>query len=150
MFFLKIFGVVLIVASSAYAGILKSGRLVKRYEKLSLVSDGVDELYNYIGQGEFELERAIKNAFCKCDFLRFQSGDILCDDDTLKNDKKMIEEFFKQLGHSSKKIECDRIDLFKFKLKSQLNEAQNDIAQKGRIYKTLGVCFGLIIGILLI
>ncbi len=150
MFIIKVFGIVLIIASCAFAGILKSIGLAKRQEKLSLISDGVDELYNYIGQGEFELERAMKNAFCKCDFLMFKDGDVLCDDDNLKNDKKMIEEFFKQLGRSSKKIECDRIDLFKLKLRSKLNEAHNDVAQKSKIYITLGVCFGLIIGILLV
>ncbi len=150
MFIVKVFGVVLIVASSTSIGILKSTSLFKRREKLSLLLDGVNTLYNYIQQSEFELKSAIKNAFLKCDFLKFSGDVILCDSFDLKNDKAIIEEFFMCLGNSTKKVECDNINHFKLKLNASLKEAENDITQKSKIYQTLGVCIGLTIGILLI
>ncbi len=150
MFVIKFVGVVLIVISGAFIGFFKSNKLVRRQEKLLLFSDGVNELHNYIDQGELELRSALDKAFSKCNFLKFKDCNILCDDNDLKNDKRLIEDFFAQLGYSSKKLECDRIDLFKLKLKSKLNEAHNDVVQKCRIYITLGICFGLIVGILLV
>lgn len=150
MLVIKFLGVVLVVCSGSFIGFLKSGKLIQRYKKLSLLIEGTNLLYEYINQENFELEIAIKNAFYKCCFLKFKGGKCFCDDNDLKNDKSLIEEFFNTLGHSSKKIECDRINCFKLKLIKELNYAKNDVDQKSKTYKTLGVCFGLILGILLI
>ncbi len=150
MFIIKAIGVFLIVVSSALIGLLKSRSLQERRKKLGLLLDGTNIFLNYIQQGECELEIAIKNAFLKCNFLNLNGKKILCCDNDLKNDKALIEDFFRVLGNSTKMIECNRINQFKIKLKSRLNEAENDVAQKVKIYQILGICIGLTIGILLI
>ena len=150
MLVIKFLGVALVVCSGSFIGFFKSSKLVERYKKLSFLIEGVTLLYEYINQENFELEPAIKNAFYKCSFLKFKCGEIFCDDNDLKNNKSLIEEFFNHLGRSSKKIECDRINCFRLKLIEELNSAKNDVEQKSKTYKTLGVCFGLILGILLI
>lgn len=150
MFIIKIFGVVLVVASSSIIGFLKSRSLVERNKKLLLLSDAVNTFYNYIEQGGFELDFSIKNAFSKCNFLTFGHNEILCNDSDLKKDKSLIEEFFVRLGNSTKKVECDHINHFILKLKTVLVDAQNDVTQKSKVYQTLGVCVGLTIGILFI
>lgn len=150
MFIFKLFGVTLIVTTSTLIGFLKSRSLIERRKKLSLLLDGTNALYNYIDQGEFELEIAVNQAFGKCGFLSAYNGQIVCDDIDLKKDKLLIDEFFMRLGYSTKKIECDSINHFTLKLNSRLKEASNDATQKCRVYQTLGVCAGLTIGILLI
>lgn len=138
------------VTSSSVIGFLKSRSLVERHKKLLLLSDAVNTFYNYIEQGGFELDFLIKNAFSKCNFLTFGRNEILCNDSDLKKDKSLIEEFFVRLGNSTKKVECDHINYFILKLKTVLVDAQNDVAQKSKVYQTLGVCVGLTIGILFI
>ena len=150
MYLIKIFGVLLIVICSTLIGTIKSKSLHKRHKKLSLLLDGVNTLYNHIEQGEFELKTAIKNAFCKCRFLNFSGLKVLCEDSDLKKDKTLIEDFFASLGRATKKIECEHINHFAIKLKSGLKDAENDVINKCKIYQILGICSGLVLGILFI
>ena len=151
MFAIKMLGISLIVTASAVTGFLKSSSLTARCKKLSVVCEGADALYEYIDQGGCELDTAIKNAFSKCDFLNFKNGKIFCCDGDLKSeDKSVISDFFSSLGASAKKAECDRIINFKLKMKTHLKQAQNDEIQKSKIYRVLGICTGLTVGILLI
>ncbi len=150
MFVIKIIGILLVVATCAFIGTLKSRALFERRKKLMLVLDGVNMLYTYIDQGEFELHIAINNAFSKCTFLQFCKDEILCDDEDLKKDKLLIEDFFSRLGNATKKIECDHINYFILKLKVHLKQSEEDIEQKSKIYQIMGICGGLTAGILLI
>lgn len=150
MLIFKISGAVLVVISSAYIGFLKCNSMCLRHRKLLLFMDGVNTLYNCIKQGEFDLKTAIKNSFSGCEFLLLNNPKIQCNDVDLKKDKALIEDFFITLGHSTKMVECERISIFKLKLKSNINEALNEIEQKGRLYKILGVCVGIVIAIFLI
>lgn len=150
MFVVKLVGIVLTVISCALIGFFKSYILSSRIKKLSLFLDGVNMLYENIEQEGESLNEAIKNSFFKCEFLRLEHGSYLCYDDALKQDKTIIDDFFKDLGHATKKIECDRINNFKLKLKSHITDAERENSQKGKIYKVLGICLGLSVAILLI
>ncbi len=146
----KLFGIILIVAACITAGFLKSFSLKTRCKKLSLFCEGIDMLYQYIEQSGCEIERAVKNSFDKCDFLIFECGKPFCDDIDLKNERSEINDFFKRLGTSAKKTECDRISQFNLKFKKYYCEAEKEMVQKCKIYQTFGICIGLAIGILLI
>lgn len=150
MFTVKLLGIILIVISSSFIGFSKSYALSARYKKLSLFYDGINTLYEYIEQGGCELNIVIKNSFSKCAFLSRESDKLLCFDADLKKDKALIEEFFVCLGTCTKRVECDRINAFRQKIKTHLKEAQNDILQKSKIYQTFGICIGLTVAILLI
>ena len=151
MLFVRLLGVVIIVLSSSLIGFLKSNSLVLKSKKLSLLLDGVNTLYEYVEQEGCELFKAIEISFSKCNFLLLENNEILFCDSDLKNDEKQeIIEFFNNLGSSTKKIECDRINAFGLKLKKMCDSAQNQVSQRCKIYQTSGVCIGLVIGILLI
>ena len=150
MYPIKFLGVILIVICSSLIGVFKSRALHQRRKKLSMLLDGVNALYNHIEQGDFELKAAIKNAFCKCLFLNFSGCYVLCEDTDLKRDKALIEEFFASLGRATKKVECDHVNRFIIKLKSCLKDAENDVINKSKIYQILGVCVGLVLGILFV
>lgn len=150
MLIFKILGLLLVVASSAYIGLLKEHSLCLRHRKLLVLADAVNALYNCIDQGEFELKTAIKNSCLMCDFLLLKDSIIQCNDKDLNKDKALIEDFFASLGRSTKKVECERINTFKIKLNANINDAKNEIEQKGRLYKILGVCIGLVIAIFLV
>ena len=151
MIVFKILGLGMIVLSSAAIGFLKSKSLLSRCKKLELIYDGAQLLYEHVNQGGAELQQAIENSFAKCDFLHINYETNYCDDlDFTKEDKTLINQFFNGLGDSVKSVECERINAFKLKIKTQLNDAKDNCAQKCKIYQTLGVCAGLVIGILLI
>ena len=151
MLTIKLIGIVLIVFASTLAGFLKSRSLLNRSKKLLLLLDGVNMLFEYVEQEGCELSEAVKNSFCKCDFLNLKENiDLSCESDLKKDDKLEIVSFFSLLGSGVKKLECDRIINFKAKVKSLHSAAEKDVLQKCRIYQTFGICIGLSIGILLI
>ena len=149
MFMVKILGVVLIVMSGTFTGFWKSKSFIDRARKITLLLEGTNMLLNYVEQ-EYDLEFAIKSSFKKCSFLKKINDKLFCCDSDLKNDNALINEFFSCLGNSIKKIERDRINCFLISLKARLKEAENDAAQKGKIYQMLGICAGLTLGILLV
>ncbi len=151
MLTVKILGVLMIITSCSMAGFLKSRCVYNRVKKLHQLCDGTELLFEYIEQGKYELEKAIKKAFFKCGFIKFQKQNAICIDKELTNeDSRVINEFLKSLGYSSKKAECNRIKAFGLLLEKRLNEAEAERVQKSKIYQTFGVCIGLAIGILLI
>ena len=108
-------------------------------------------LREYIEQEGCELSKAIQHSFVGCDFLSFEGeGVFVCDKDLKRSETDEIKDFFVALGSSSKKIECDRINNFKFKMERFYQEAERDVLQKCKIYQTFGVCIGLAAGILFI
>lgn len=147
----KLCGVLLVILSCSTAGFLKSRCVLLRVKKLSLFCDGLDQLFEYVQQGNCELKTALKTAFLKCEFLSFQNTNVLCcDNDLNSDDKALINDFFSLLGASPKKAECDRISNFKLKMRTHLKDAESDMSQKSKIYQTFGICIGLALGILLI
>ena len=151
MIMFKLMGIVMIVFSSSMIGFFKSKSLMTRHKKLQLIYDAADILYNHINQGDYELKKALENSFAKCGFLHVKNSEYICDDNDLtQDDKLIIKAFLSKIGSSVKSVECERINAFKLKIKSQLGFAQSDCHNKCKIYQTLGVCAGLVIGILLI
>ena len=151
MWTVKLLGILLIVASCSLAGFLKSRRVHNRAKKLRALCDGTALLFEYIEQGKYELERAVKKAFLKCEFINFEKQNSICADRELTDeDNRLITDFLKSLGFSSKKADCDRIKAFGLCLEKRLNEAYTEMTQKSKIYQAFGVCIGLAVGILLI
>lgn len=150
MFLFKLSGVFLIVSACGAAGFLKSLSIKTRCKKISEFCKGLDLLYEYIEVGEYELDRAVENAFIKCDFINSDKKMICKDADLNCEDIQIINSFFESLGFSPKKAECDRISLCRIGMKKRLQDAEHDVVQKCGLYRTFGVCIGLVIGILLI
>lgn len=151
MLVFRLMGTALIVFVCSAAGFFKGLSIKTRYKKLLLFCSGIEMLYEYIEQGGYELNKAIKNAFLKCSFICLKDGSFFCVDNDLNNeDKTLINDFLSSLGCSTKKTECDRIKTFAINIKKRLKEAENEAAQKSKIYQTFGVCIGLILGVLFV
>ncbi len=142
MLVLKFSGLILIITACSLMGFLKGQSIRQRCKKLSFFCDGLDTLYEHISNGGAELNVALKKSFDKCDFLN--------DADLNRQDKTIINELFTSLGHSAKNIECDRIRLCGITMQKRLKAAEQDMAQKCKIYSTFGVCIGLGLAVLLI
>lgn len=151
MFWIKFLGIILIVFSCSTVGFLKSASIKKRSQKLTCFCEGLDMLYEYVEQGGTELYYAIKKSFSRCEFLHSSGNRFFCEDiDLNREDKALIDNFFKSLGISVKKVECEHIHNCKSGMKIRANQAENDVNQKSKIYQMFGICIGIVIGILLI
>lgn len=151
MLLIKTIGIVLLVLFCVFAGFLKSFSVRSRGKKLSVFCDGLDLLYEHIEQGNCELDKALKSAFSKCDFLNFKATASACkDQDLTAEDRETINSFFLSLGASPKKAECDRIKHCRIVMKQRRDTALADAQRSCKLWQTFGICIGLTLGILLI
>ncbi len=150
MQFIKIMGIFCFVSSSSLIGFFKSRSLKLREQKLLAFCSGLDMLYEYISFGELQLGTAVKMAFSKCDFLKYDSVISTVDSDLDCEDKRIINELFMHLGRSVKKTECERIISCRNILLKRAEMAYKTAQERCKLWQIGGVCVGLAIGILVI
>lgn len=151
MLVIKVIGISLAVLSCICFGFFKSFSIKSRAKKLSLISNGMIMLNEYIEQSNLELDIALKKAFSKCNFLDFSNDEIIISDKDLTfEDKKFLKDFFADLGKYTKKSECDRIKLYYTDIQKIADIAFSESFQKCKLWQTFGICIGLTLGVLLI
>lgn len=62
----------------------------------------------------------------------------------------IINRFLSEFGNGDLSLEQTRIDRVKNELKTRLLEQEREYTQFGKIWRTAGVCAGLVVGIMLI
>ena len=151
MLLLKISGTVIILAVSYIFGQLKVSSLKNRKENLHRICIGLEGLKKSVGFGGWELAVLYKKHFGDCGFLEFKdSTHLLLEKDFTAEDIALINEFFKGAGALDLMRECERIGLYTDLIKKQLNEAEEKLLSDGKLWKTISLCTGLGIGILLL
>lgn len=147
----KVSGVILCSLSVMLIGFLKSISLKNRVNKLGSICHALDILYEHINYGEIPLEEALQKSFKDCNFIKVCGNEISLDDGDFElQDIQIIDSFFKDLGKSGKKAECERICAIAAILRKEEVIAQKSALEKAKLWQTGGVCLGLIIAILLI
>ena len=148
---LKISGIIGIVLSLSGLGFLKANALSHRVTKLKLIFGGLGVRSEHISYGGEEIEKALLKSFCSCDFIAVKNRRAVCCDSELSGeDKRILNEMFSRLGNGDVEAELNRIGLCKRLIEHQLKSAQEECHQKGKVYKALGVCAGLAIGIFIV
>lgn len=148
---LKILGLAVIMTASYIFGQLKVSSLKNRKEKLHLFCIGLEGLKESVGFAQWELPFLYKKHFNPCSFLTFEGGNItLAEKDFSAEDIALINEFFEGAGALDCVRECERIELYISLLKKQLECAEEKLLNEGKLWKTLSLCMGIGIGILLL
>lgn len=148
---------VIIIISSASIGFYYSDSLIKR--KIILESFVV-ELKNcstIIRYNSSSLSKVFENNFMNYVFNEHRSfSDQWCEmlklyKNVLKSeDIRILTDFSKNLGTLDLCGEVTNIELYIEMLKSQIKDAESEINVKSKLYKTLGMSFGLAFVILII
>ncbi len=149
MFILKIIGFMLTVISSLLFGFYKVCGLKARRDALAEFCRAMEVLKDNLGFGLKELPRLFSECFHSCGFLEI-AGDYvnLTDDSLSKEDKKIINEFFLEAGRLDGERECERTQLYIGLVEKQLRDAEDNLLNEGKLWKTLSLCIGIGGGIL--
>lgn len=150
-FNLKILGIVGVILSLSGFGFFKASLLSRRVNKLRLISEGLQILTELISYSGEEIEHALNKSFSSCAFVTIKNRRAVCEDMELNvEDKRILNDMFCRLGSGDRDAELNRIDLCKGLIELQIKSAEDEYHQKSKIYKALGVCAGLAVGIFIL
>ncbi len=154
---LKILLCLVVVLSSTVLGFYYSNRLFRRKEILQLFINNLKDAQTRIRYESSNLCEIFSDKFSDFTFdsekifLQQWSELLKLYHDTLtKSDIKLLLSFAENLGKTDVNGEISHIQMYVELLSSSVNEAENSINSKSKLYRTFGVSVGLLISILLI
>ena len=158
---IKLLGVLLLSIASVIPGFILNHRLVVRKKYLNEMSLLTLNIKNrIIDGGECVSEILLKESNGCFSFLKNLSLNNLTSFDEMKNilinkgfestDSIVIAEFFGGLGRMDTKGERDNCDYYHNKFCCLINDAENELKDKGKLYKSLFVSLGIAVFIIFI
>ncbi len=146
----KMLGLFGLMAVSTMLGFYKANSLKMRSRKITRICMALSSLSQLVKCGVQELEPLISRTFER-DLAVFKGGQAVVNSDYLsKEDRAILNEFFKGLGRDYKAGEYDRVIFYKNMLQKQQELAENDVKQLYRLYSSIGFLSGLLICILFV
>lgn len=132
----KIIGFILIVLTTTLFGFFKANALVVRYKKLCIIKSAIIDLKQRIRLSHLEIEKLIALSFKN--IPDYKNG-------LNKSDIEILDSFFKNLGISDTKAECEKCELCIYNLETQISAAEKDNIELNRLYKSVGFFSGIFI-----
>ena len=149
MLLFKLLGLALIFTVCFASGFLKAESLKKRSDKLQEILKALNRLGELIRMGNYEIGELVGLCF-KPSQATAENGKIkLSKEYLLKEDIKILEDFFTDFGVADRSAEYERTKLFYSLLESQHSAAAGVYGQLGRLYRSIGLMGGLILCIFL-
>lgn len=139
----KITGLLLVFLVSYGFGALKSLELKKREENLRGIVASLNELSSRIMLSDYKISELINLCFCENTVITDNKTGKLEIKGLEKGDKRLLEEFFCDLGMRDSKTEQERISLYSELFKGRLSEAISESASLCKLYNALGVLCGI-------
>lgn len=153
---IKAFLCLFLVCSSSFVGCFYSHKLYKRKEILLMFSRELCESIQRIRYERKTLADVFSYKFSGFAFSSDKSfSEQWCDmlknyEKFLKNDDlNLLVDCGEKLGKSDIYGEEDNINLSLNLIKSKIKESENEIEKKSKLYRTLGLCSGIAVSILL-
>lgn len=129
----KLSGFILVILTTTAIGFLKSNTLNIRYKKLCNLKGAICDLKQRIRMGCGEIDKLVSISFKdSTDYYGLE-----------KNDIKLIETFFEEIGMMDTESECERCDIYISLLDTQIISAQKNCHELGKLYKSVGFMSGL-------
>lgn len=145
MWLFKIAGLVLIFIAFSFLGFFKTVSLKKRAKKLKEIYRSMSVLREKIRTNQGEIVNLVKKSFpnnaveIKDEKITAKSNEFL------EEDKKLIDEFFSDVGMSDSIGEYERIGIYMSLILKKCEEADNKYLELGRLYSGIGVLSGIFI-----
>lgn len=166
---IRFIGVAFIFMASAYVGINLSENIRRKKERFILIRKILAEIselirWNSLTMSEIIVKLTENNEFCKQEFIRLLPDKLLethsfpeaweraiRSDKTLSDDeKKLLFEVGATLGTTDIDGQLSSLEFY-ISQADKMAEEENEIYKvKGKMYRSLGVAFGAMIGILII
>ncbi|MBE6728074.1 MAG: hypothetical protein E7562_05445 [Ruminococcaceae bacterium] len=147
----KLIGLVLIFLVCASFGVHKSVNLKVREQKLEEIRGCMQELSARLLYDGSERLLLLKAAFMQKGIIGF-SEDVpqVLSCGINEADKQLLEEFLSLFGSGDTNAELGRIELYLKLFERNLADAAKENSQLSKLYKTLGICCGAGMCIILI
>ena len=147
---LKGLGLICVFFSCCACGFYESEKLKKRVARLSYFVRAVTEYAQRVRIGTEEVERLLFLCFGEKEIKHTGDGFALSRAFPKKEDEKLAEEFFCNIGMGSAEQEFERAKLYTVLFSKRQEEAEKDARERGRLMKTLGVSVGAFLCIFLL
>ncbi|MCQ2454671.1 MAG: stage III sporulation protein AB [Clostridia bacterium] len=149
--FFKAVGFCFLAFSGFGIGVYKSSDLKKKRDNMLDFCLGLKSLAEEIRISAEEIFPLVKRAFSEYSLfdittekIRVKSGAFL------RKDEEKANEFLMQLGTSDKKGECEKISAYGDLFYERYQELNKEYGQKSKVYKTVGFCVGVTLGLFII
>lgn len=147
---IKILGCLLVLTAASSFGMNASVKYLKRQKKLKSISDGLIKMQCVIKSGGFDRIRLIESCFEEND-ISVSGGEIRINPEyLLKEDTEILENFFKSFGLNNTENEINNIGIAVKLTEIQYEKAALMAKKNAPLFKTLGICAGLVLCIFLI
>lgn len=152
MWFIKLVGSVLLVASTFGIGVYAVNSLKKRAEALGFYSKLAGSVALQINSTAAELYDIVNTVYGCRDYLElsrpFKVRLKPCE--LSASEQKTVEEFFEGLGMGELEAQVKRCEGYAALFAEQYREALGEYREKSKLYKMLGLFSGLVIAIILV
>ncbi len=147
---IKILGLLLILTATTLFGFYKSNSLIIRSKKLGKITHSLGKLAQLVRCGSGELENVLLYSFSS-DILTYKNGEVkIFNQYLLKEDLKIFDNFFLEIGMNDRESEYKKIMLYKALFEKQLKAAEDNVSRLSKLYNSLGFLTGVSICIFLI
>lgn len=166
---IRILGSVCIFSASALLGIYFSESIRHKKERLMLTEKMLSEISDYIRWNSLTLHEIAERLSEKKEFSEFEFVNILYEnckeirsfplawDNAVKSDTKLSDEektFLYEIGNSlgttDTKGQLSAIAMYNARIENMIHEEIEKYKVRGKLYRSLGVAFGAMTGILII
>ncbi len=148
---------IVFIVSSTVVGFSYSNKLYKRKTTLEEFVIALTNCSTQMRYTSHSLSQIFSHSFVNysfCDSLPFapQWTEMLSGYSNIltRDDISVLSNFSQTLGTSDTLGEQNNIEMYIELLRKNIADAQNDIEQKSKLYKTLGLSLGLLVSILII
>lgn len=146
---LKLLGILIIISVSTLYGFRASAALREREKKLGLYIRLISETEDKIRQKQ-SLEDIFSDT-CSSELLKYENYTVnFSKSGLLKDDIKLLEDFFASLGFGDIKSQTELCRTYKELLYKKEKEAEQETSQKAKLYSVLGFFSGLFVAVMLI
>ena len=148
---------ILIVICSAIIGCSYSNRLYKRRDILKSFVTQLSRCSTYMRYSSSELSALFRDNFMNYKFVdskpfNIQWDDMLSEYQSILTDGdiQVLRDFAKNLGATDAIGQQENFELYLQMINRCVESAEEDIAKKSKLYKSLGISFGITLSIVLI
>ena len=166
---IRFIGVAFIFMASAYVGINLSENIRRKKERFILIRKILSEISELIRWNSFTMSEIIvklyeNDEFCKQEFIRLLPDKlsethsfpeaweraVRCDKTLSDDEKKLLLDVGATLGTTDIDGQVSSLGFFVSQADKMAEEQSEKYKIKGKMYRSLGVAFGAMIGILII
>lgn len=147
---IKLVGVVITVLCPAFFGFSRARSKRNYIERLRTVDSALLSAANLLKYGNLSRRKLLETAFYRVEGFVFGEKPEISDPDMSEELSEALNGFLTEFGSGDKTAEQARINGIRHTLLEELDRQKEEYLKSGKLWRTIGVCSGLALGIILI